>query len=114
MKYCKRYEAYIGARTTETMVENFLSASTKALSLGVPLKDTEALKKELKNDYIIKKELSTLSGGLSLRFGRFLAAANAFFITLKYIDFSYEEPPHTSRDSDGYPISGVDEVDNAA
>ena len=109
MRYCKRYEAYIGARTTETMVGNFLSAFTKALSLGVRLKDTEALKKELKNDYIIKKELSTLSGGLSLRFGRFLAVANAFFITLKYIDFSAEEP---HRDADGYPLAGVDEVDN--
>ena len=92
------------------MVENFLSASTRALSLGVRIKDIDAMKKELKNDYIIKKELSTLSGGLSLRFGRFLAVANAFFIALKYIDFSYEEP---HRDADGYPLAGVDEVDNA-
>ena len=93
MKYCKRYEAYVGARTTETLIENFLAFSIKALSLAVPIKDTEALQKELKNDYIITKELSDLSGGLALRCGRLLAVANAFLITAKHVDFSAEEEP---------------------
>ena len=109
MKHCKRYETYVGARTTESMIDSFLSASTKALSLVVRLKDTEAMKKELKNDYIITKELSNLSGGLALRCGRLMAVANAFLIALKYIDFSAEEP---HRDAEGYPLAGVDEVDN--
>ena len=52
MRYCKRYEAYVGARTTETLIECFMAFSIKALSLAVRIKDTEALKKELKNDYI--------------------------------------------------------------
>ena len=93
IKYCKRYEAYVGARTTETLIESFLAFSIKALSLAVLIKDTEALQKELKNDYIITKELSDLSGGLALRFGRFLAVANAFLITAKHVDFSAEEEP---------------------
>ena len=60
MRHYKRYETYIGAKTTETLIESFLSFSTKALtgSLVVRLKDTEALQNELKNDYIITKELS--------------------------------------------------------
>ena len=108
MKYCKRYEAYVGARTTETLIENFLAFSIKALSLAVPIKDTEVLQKELKNDYIITKELSDLSGDLALRCGRLLAVANAFLITAKHVDFSAEEEPrHPSRDSD---LAGVDEV----
>ena len=75
------------------------------------IKDTEALKKELKNDYIITKELSDLSGGLALRCGRLLAVANAFLITAKHVDFSAEdEARHPSRDADGYPLAGVDEV----
>ena len=53
MKNYKRYETYVGAKTTETLIESFLSFSTKALSLVVRLKDTEALQNELKNDYII-------------------------------------------------------------
>ena len=117
MKYCKRYESYVGARTTETLIENFLAFSIKALSLAVPIKDTEALQKELKNDSIITKELSYLSGGLALRFGRLLAVASAFFITAKQVDFSKEVDNKwfglPFRDSDGYPLAGQDEIPNA-
>ena len=91
MKNYKRYETYVGAKTTETLIESFLSFSTKALSLVVRLKDTEALQNELKNDYIITKELSNLSGNLALRCGRLLAVANAFLITAKHVDFQPDE-----------------------
>ena len=111
MKYYKRYETHVGAKTTETMIESFLSLYTKALSHAVKLKDSEALKNELKKDYVITKELSNLSGGVALRCGRLLAVTNAFLITAKYVDFG--ETLHPSRDSDGYPLAGQDEVDNA-
>ena len=83
MKYYKRYETYVGARTTETLIDSFLLFSTKALNLVVKLKDAEALQNELKNDYIITKELSNIPGNLALRCGRLLAVANAFLITAK-------------------------------
>ena len=111
MKYSKRYEAYVGAKTTEALIESFLSFSTKALGLVVKLKDPEALKNELKNDYIISKELSLLSGNLALRCGRLLAFANSVLISAKHVDFSDDK--HPSRDSDGYPFAGQDEVDVA-
>ena len=57
----------------------------------VRLKDTEALQDELKNDYIITKELSNLSGNLAPRCGRMLTVANVFLITAKHVDFSAEE-----------------------
>ena len=41
------------------------------------------------------------------------ALANAFLITAKHVDFSAEEPRHPSRDSDGYPLAGLDEVPTA-
>ena len=107
MKYSKRYEAYVGAKTTEALIDSFLSFTTKALGLVVKLKDPEALKNELKNDYIIAKELSILSGGLALRCGRLIALANSVLISAKHVDFE----PH--RDSDGYPLAGQDEVDVA-
>ena len=109
MRHYKRYETYVGAKTTETLIESFLSFSTKALSLVVRLKDAEALQNELKNDYIITKELSNISGNLALRCGRLLAVANAFLITAKHVDFSAEEPRH----ADGYPLAGQDEVPTA-
>ena len=105
MKYCKRYESYVGARTTETLIESFLVFSTKALSLVLRIKDTEALQKELKNDYIITKELSDLSGGLALRCGRLLAVANAFLITAKHVDFSAEEEPRHLAGGDEVPTA---------
>ena len=115
MKYNKRYEAYVGAKTTENMIESFLAFSTKALGLAVKLKDAEALQNELKNDYIITKELSNLSGSIALKSGRLLAVANAFFIAAKHVDFlsTTEEPRHPSRDSEGYPLAGLDEVPTA-
>ena len=113
MKHYERCETYVGAKTTETLIESFLSFSTKALSLVVQLKDAEALQNELKNDYIITKELSNISGNLALRCGRLLAVANAFLMTAKHVDFSAQEPRHPSRDADGYPLAGLDEVPTA-
>ena len=111
MKYNKRYEAYVGAMTTEALIDSFLAFTTKALGLVVKLEDPEALKNELKNDYVITKELSNLSGNLALKCGRLLAVANSFLITAKHVDFGTDK--HPSRDSDDYPLAGQDEVDNA-
>ena len=113
IRHYKRYETYVGAKTTETLIDSFLSFSTKALGWVVKIKDVDALHNELKNDYIFTKEMSTLSGGLALRCGRLLAFANAFLITAKHIDFTADEQRHPSRDKDGYPLAGVDEVPNA-
>ena len=115
MRAYKRYETYVGAKTTETLIEGFVSFAVKALGFVVKIKDTDALQNDLKNDYIITKEMSELSGGLALRCGRMLAVANAFLITAKYVDFSAEDskPCHPSRDSDGYPLAGLDEVDKS-
>ena len=113
IRHYKRYETYVGAKTTETLIDSFLSFSTKALGWVVKIKDVDALHNELKNDYIITKEMSTLSAGLALRCGRLLAVANAFLITAKHIDFTADEQRHPSRDKDGYPLAGVDEVPNA-
>ena len=118
INHYKRYEAHVGAKTTETLIDSFLSFSTKALGWVVKIKDVIALQNDLKNDYIITKEMSTLSGGLALKCGRLLAVANAFLITAKHIDFteqlqpSRDEQHHPSRDKDGRPLAGVDEVDN--
>ena len=113
IRHYKRYETYVGAKTTETLIDSFLSLSTKALGWVVKIKDVGTLQNELKNDYIITKEMSTLSGALALKCGRLLAVANAFLITAKHIDFSIDEQHHPSRDKDGYPLTGVDEVPSA-
>ena len=102
MRHYKRYEAYVGAKTNETMIDGFLSFSVKTLGAVVRIKDPDALHNELKNDYVITKELSAFSGAIALGCGRLLAIANAIVITLKHIDFSHCDP-----------LAGQDEVDVA-
>ena len=123
-KYSKRYEAYIGNKTTDSLIDSVLMLLTKGVGLVVSIDDVKELQKELKNDYIINQELSSLAGGLALRCGRWLALANAALITTKHIKFEQETeydvppppPPNTpitqpTRDSEGYPLERFDKVD---
>ena len=87
-KYTKRYETYVGSKTTESLIDSCIFLVTKVVGMAVNIKDIEAYQKELRNDYIINKELSNLAGSIALKCGRFLAAANAALITTKHIDFN--------------------------
>ena len=119
-KYNKRQEAYIGSKTTESLIDSFLLLVSKGLGMVVKVDDVEKLQQDLKNDYIINQELSSLAGGLALRCGRWLALANAALITTKHIKLEPEpepdlitlkpQPTHPSRDSEGYPLEGLDVV----
>ena len=58
----------------------------------VKIKDADALKNDLKADYVISNEMSQLSGEVSLRCGRMLVVINALLITaVKHVDFSSDE-----------------------
>jgi len=117
-KFTKCYETYVGSKTTESLIDSFIFLVSKAVGMSVNIKDIDAYQKELRNDYIINKELSNLVGNLALKCGRFVAVANAALITTKHIDFSPQprlveelsEQNHPSRDKYGYPLDGVDEV----
>ena len=87
-KYTKRYETYVGSKTTESLIDSFIFLVTKAVGMSLNIKDIDAYQKDLRNDYIINKELSNLAGSLALKCGRLLAAANAILITTKHVDFN--------------------------
>ena len=93
LKYHKIYEAYVGSKTTESLIENFLSLAIKAVGRVVKIDDADALKAELKNDFIIAKEMSQFFGGLTLRFGRTVAVANSLMFAAKHFDFSDKVTP---------------------
>ena len=128
-KYSKRQKAYIGSKTTESLIDSFFLLASKGLSLVVKVDDVEKLQQELKYDYIINQELSSLAGGLALRCGCWLALANAALITTKHIQLEREPnqpglmaphttqpdllaptPTHPSKDGEGYSLEGFDEV----
>ena len=122
-KYSKRYKAYIGNKTTDSLIDSVLMLLTKRVGLVVSIDDVKELQKEINNDYIINQKLSSLAGGLALRCGRWLALANAALVTTKHIKFEketeYDVPPsppntpitHPTRNSEGYPLEDFDEVD---
>ena len=61
-KHSKRYEAYIGNKTTESLIDSAIMLFSKGVGMAVPIDDVKELQKELKNDYIINQELSSLAG----------------------------------------------------
>ena len=85
-KYYTRYESFVGAKTTDSVIDRFIFLVTKLVGMAVNIKDIDAYQKELKNDYIINKELSNLA--VALKCGRFLALANSALITTKHIGFA--------------------------
>ena len=120
-KFHKRQEAYIGSKTTESLIDSFLMLISKGLGLVVKIDDVEKLQQDLKNDYIINQELSSLAGGVALMCGRGLALANAALIMTKHLQLETEPGPdlmdlntepatHPSRNKEGYPLEGIDEV----
>ena len=48
IRHTKRYQAYVGSKTTETLIESFLAFATKALGSIVKLRDAGDLLNELK------------------------------------------------------------------
>ena len=90
-RYAKRYETYVGAKTTDSLIDSCIFLVTKVVGMAVNVKDIDAYQKELRNDYIINKELSNLAGNLALKCGRFLALASAAMITTKHIDLNSKD-----------------------
>jgi len=115
-KFAKRYEAYVGSKTTDSLIDSFIFFATKAVGMVVNIEDIEAYQRELRNDFILNIQLSNLAGNLYLKYGRFLAVANVAMITTKHIDYSRQLPEqsHPSRDENGYPLEGVDEEPGSA
>ena len=87
-KYYKRYETFVGSKTTESMVDNLLTLVTRGLQMVIEIDDVDDMKKELKGDFIINKEMTDFVGELSLKYGKFLAPISAALITAKHINFN--------------------------
>ena len=109
IKYYKRYETYVGSKTTDSLIDNFLSLAIKGVGMIVKIDDANALKNELKSDFIINKEMCQFCGGLALRFGGALAVVNAAAITAKHVDFSQV----TEQITEEYPVITEESPSNA-
>ena len=117
-KLYQRYETYVGNKITDSLVDNAIRLFTKGISMVFEVKDKAKFQQDLKNDFVISHELSMLAGRVALSCGQYLAVANVGFITANNISGANDgkgggerqTPTHPSRDSEGYPLEGVDEV----
>ena len=84
-KYFNRYKTIMGKKVTGGLVESAISAASVLISYIIPVDDVEALNEDLKNDDLVKRELSNFAGLLVLKGGRLVALASGLFKVAKHV-----------------------------
>ena len=84
-KYFNRYKTVMGKRVSTGLVESAISAASVLISYVIPVDDVEALNEDLKNDDLVKRELSNFAGLLVLKGGRLVALASGLFKVAKHV-----------------------------
>lgn len=113
-KLHNRYQAKLEKEVTEGLIKDVLQFATRALSKAFPIDDVEALASDLENDNLVKREIANLVGKATVRGGRMVALASAFFRVAKHVVNGYvssseaqlEQPketclPHERNDDRG-------------
>ena len=54
-KYINWYQAWVGAKTTDSLIDSVITLITKAVEMVVDIDDIKEYQKELKEDYIINE-----------------------------------------------------------
>ena len=84
-KYFNRYKTVMGKRVSNGLVESAISAASVLISYVIPVDDVESLNEDLKNDDLVKRELSNFAGLLVLKGGRLVALASGLFKVAKHV-----------------------------
>ena len=84
-KYFNRYKTVLGKQVSTGLVESAISAASVLISYVIPVDDVEALCEDLKNDDLVKRELSNFAGLLVLKGGRLVALASGLFKVAKHV-----------------------------
>ena len=84
-KYFNRYKTVMGKKVSTGLVESAISATSVLISYIIPVDDVEALNEDLKNDELVKRELSNFAGMLVLKGGRLVALASGLFKVAKHV-----------------------------
>ena len=99
-KYFNRYKTVMGKKVSTGLVESAISAASVLISYIIPVDDVEALNEDLKNDDLVKRELSNFAGMLVLKGGRLVALASGLFKVAKHVKLRpSEENEEVSNDS---------------
>ena len=71
----------MSSKTCDAIVDTFIQLSCRTLAYFLPL-DQEKLLNNLKKDFMVKRELYAIAGGLYLRYGKYVATVSAALLTL--------------------------------
>ena len=98
-KYFNRYKTVMGKQVSTGLVESAISAASVLVSYVIPVDDVEALNEDLKNDDLVKRELSNFAGLLVLKGGRLVALASGLFKVAKHVKLRpFEENEDESKE----------------
>ena len=59
LKYYNRYQSVLGKQLHKGLIESFIRTTVKGLSYFLNFDDTEELSKDLQNDELVKKRISS-------------------------------------------------------
>ena len=99
-KYFNRYKTVMGKRVSTGLVESAISAASVLISYVIPVDDVEALNEDLKNDDLVKRELSNFAGLLVLKGGRLVALASGLFKVAKHVKLRPSEENSKENEED--------------
>lgn len=86
-KYHNRYQVIMGNQVTGSLVDTSIEAATELASYILPIDDKDSLCSDLKENPMIRQELSNAAGYVVLKGGRFVALASGLLQIVKHVDF---------------------------
>ena len=89
-KFFKRYEASLSSKTCDVIVDTFIQFSCRTLAYFLPL-DKDKLLNDLNKDFMVKRELYVIAGGMYLRYGKYMAAASAALLTANNLKLDHND-----------------------
>ena len=84
-KYFNRFKTVLNKQVSTGLAESAISAASVLISYVISVDDVEALNEDLKNDDLVKRELSNFAGLLVLKGGRLVALASGLFKVAKHV-----------------------------
>ena len=87
LKYHNRYQISMGKQVTDGLITTALETCSEMLSYVIPIDNTKELSTDLKNNELVKRELSNVAGWAVLKGGQFVALGSALIQIIKHIQF---------------------------
>uniref|UniRef100_A0A6P8IUH9 Uncharacterized protein LOC116304933 n=1 Tax=Actinia tenebrosa TaxID=6105 RepID=A0A6P8IUH9_ACTTE len=99
-RFYNRYQVIMGAQVAGTLVDTTIDAATELTSYILPIDNKKSLSRDLKENQMIRQELTNAAGYAILKGGRFIALATGLFQVAKHIDRNHTSNKEAVEDMD--------------